>query len=77
MKNKMLKFKTCLKTWFLNKWNKREKNSIYLGIMKGYSIPTLPVSVEKFYNHIFVRIFRVIGGISFLLLVTKLYLKLP
>jgi predicted small integral membrane protein len=45
--------------------------------MKGYSISTLPISVEIFYNNISVRIFRVIGGISFLMVVSKTYLNLP
>lgn len=54
------------------------KNYVYLGIRKGYSIPTLPFSVEKFYNNnIFVIIFRLIGGRSFLMFVTKIYLNLP
>jgi hypothetical protein len=70
MTNNLLNFKT----WLHTKWG---KNSIYLGIVKGYSIPTLPVSVERFYNNIFVRIFRVIGGISFLIVVTEFYLQLP
>jgi hypothetical protein len=45
--------------------------------MRAYSIPTLPDRVERYYNHIFIRIFRVIGGLSFLLIVTNLYLQLP
>ena len=70
MKNKMLN----LKTWFYNKWG---KNSIFLGLQKGYSISTLPLSVEKIYNNIFIRILRVIGGISFLMVISKFYLNLP
>lgn len=64
MKNKILNFKT----WFYNKWG---KNSIYLGLMKGYSISTLPISVERFYNNIFIRILRVIGGICLVLVLTN------
>lgn len=45
--------------------------------MKGYNISTLPVKIEKFYNHIFIRILRVIGGISFILVVSKIYLNFP
>lgn len=63
-----------MKTWFFKKWG---KNSVYLGIRKAYSIPTLPPKVETLYNHIFFRIFRVIGGTCFLLIVTKFYLNLP
>jgi hypothetical protein len=70
MKNKIL----GLKNNFLARWG---KNSIYLGIVKGYSVSTLPVSVEKFYNNIFIRILRFIGGIFFLLVISKMYLKLP
>jgi len=45
--------------------------------MRAYSIPTLPDRVEKYYNNIFVRIFRFIGGLSFLFIITNLYLQLP
>ena len=45
--------------------------------MRGYSVSTLPVKVEIFYNNVFIRIFRVIGGISFVMVVTKIYLHLP
>lgn len=76
IKNKLLNFSTCFKTWFLGKWS---KNSIYLGVMRAYSIPTLPAKVERYYNNIFVRIFRFNGGLSFLMVVTNtnFYLQLP
>lgn len=45
--------------------------------MKGYSISTLPVSIEIFYNNIFISILRVIGGIFFLIVITKIYLNFP
>jgi hypothetical protein len=64
----------AFKSWFLQKWG---KNSFYLGFIRAYSIPTLPAKVELFYSHIFVRILRFIGGLSFLLVVTKLSLILP
>jgi len=64
----------AFKSWFLQKWG---KNSFYLGFIRAYSIPTLPAKVELFYSHIFVRILRFIGGLSFLLVVTKLSLFLP
>jgi hypothetical protein len=63
-----------LKTWFQLKWG---KNSIYLGFIRAYNIPTLPAKVELIYSHIFVRILRFIGGLSFLLVVTKIHLILP
>jgi hypothetical protein len=62
------------KTWFLLKWG---KNSIYLGFIRAYSIPTLPAKVELIYSHIFVRILRFIGGLSCLLVLTKTHLMLP
>ena len=45
--------------------------------MKAYSIPTLPLIVEKYYSNVFVRLFRVIGGISVIMVLTKFYLNLP
>jgi hypothetical protein len=70
----LLNFRTSFKTWVFKKWG---KNSIFLGVIRGYSVPTLPVSVEIYNNNIFVRIFRFIGGLSFLLIITKFYLQLP
>lgn len=52
------------------------KNSIYLGIVKAYKIPMLPDKINKFYNHIYIRILRFIGGFCLLLLLTKTYLVL-
>jgi len=74
MKNKLLYFRTSFKTWFFEKGS---NNSIYLGVIQANSIPTLPVRVESYYNHILVRIFRVLGGISFLMVVTEYSLQLP
>jgi len=53
------------------------KNSIYLGFIRAYSIPTLPAKVELIYSHIFVRILRFIGGLSCVLVVSKTHLMLP
>ena len=47
--------------------NKIEKNSIYLGILKGYNIGILPEKVYKIYNNIFIRILRFIGGVCLFL----------
>lgn len=69
-----MKIATNLKSWFNNKLS---RSSFFKGIKKGYSVSTLPVKVEIFYNHIFIRILRVIGGISFVMVVTKFYLNLP
>jgi len=68
-----LNFKSCFQCWFLKNWG---QNSIYLAILKAYNIPTLPNKVERYYNNIFIRIFRVIGCISSLLVISKLYLEL-
>ena len=70
IKNNLLNFKI----WFITKYG---QNSLYLGLLRAYSISTLPVKVEKYYNHIFFIIFRVIGGISVLMVLSNFYLDLP
>ena len=57
--------------------NKKILNSIILGIKNGMRIPTLPVKINKIYNHIYFRIIRVIGGICLILNLTKFYLNFP
>jgi len=47
------------------------------GVMKGYSIPLLPDSINKIYNLLIVRILRVIGGFCAVLILTKSYLYFP
>nr|CAI9430470.1 hypothetical protein FP1181M_0430 [Fomitopsis pinicola] len=64
--NKMRELKTKLNT-----------NSFYLGIKKGYNISILPEKIDTLYNLIYVRILRVIGGISYLLVLTSKYLMFP
>ena len=39
-------------------------NRIMVGFKHAWNIPSLPNNVLNFHNHIFTRIFRVIGGIS-------------
>ena len=56
---------------------KLNTNSLYLGFKKGYNLSILPEKIEKIYSLIFVRILRVIGGISFLLVLTSKYLMFP
>ena len=46
-------------------------NNLKLGNIKVYKTPTLPNQVINFNKNIFVRIFRVIGGICLLLTLTK------
>lgn len=48
-----------------------DKNSIYLGIQKGYNVAILPTKVYKIYNLIYIRMLRFIGGICLLLILTK------
>lgn len=57
--------------------SKIDKNSIYLGIQKGYNIGILPENLYKIYNNIFIRILRFIGGVCLLLVLTSYYLNLP
>jgi hypothetical protein len=68
-----------IKTKFKNIIIKLHNYSFVKGIIKGISIPALalPEKIQTFYSHPFVRLFRVIGAISFLLVISKLYLKLP
>ena len=44
---------------------------IFTGIKKGYSTPNLPNNILKLHNHPLIRIFRVVSGISDILLITK------
>ena len=53
------------------------ESSFKKGILKGFSVPLLPDSISKFYNLPIVRILRVIGGFSALLVLTKNYTYLP
>jgi Nitric oxide reductase large subunit len=51
--------------------------SIKKGILKGISIPLLPDSISRVYNLPLVRVLRVIGGFSAILVLTKNYTYLP
>jgi hypothetical protein len=68
IKNIFLRF--YFLAWFL-------KNSIYLAFNGAYNIPTLPDTVQRFYNNIYIRRFRVIGVVFSLLVLSDLYLHLP
>src|ERR1700719_801239 len=46
-------------------------NNLKIGIIKVYNTPTLPDKVLNFNKNIFVRIFRIIGGICLLLTLSK------
>jgi hypothetical protein len=56
-----------------NNNNKKLKfiNSIILGVKHGYKINTLPNNILELHNNIFIRIFRIIGGISILLVISR------
>ena len=44
---------------------------LFIGFQKGLSVPSLPEHIIKLQNNVFIRILRVLGGISILLLITK------
>lgn len=52
-------------------------SSVKKGIVKGWSLPTLPDHLIKLTSHPLIRIFRVIGGISLLSIITHRYLLFP
>lgn len=54
-----------------------KNNLIYKGISKGFNMPMLPSNIYNIYNNIFIRILRVIGGFSLLLVLTSKYMVLP
>src|SRR5260370_16237283 len=55
----------------MNKLIKQIKDFKF-GIIKVYNTPTLPDHVIKFNNRIYVRVFRVIGGISLLSILSRI-----
>lgn len=46
-------------------------NRFYTGVSRGITTKTLPEHILVVHNNIYVRIFRVIGGICLILLLTK------
>lgn len=54
-------------------------NRIWSGLKLGWNTPTLPDKVVNIHNHPFVRIFRVVGGISIITVLSNkhLFLFLP
>ena len=48
---------------------------LLIGLKKGYNTPTLPENILKFQSLIYIRILRVLGGISFLFILSKHYLN--
>ena len=54
--------------------NKSLKQRFIIGLKRGWNTPLLPEKVIKVHNHPFVRIFRVIGGISIIIVLSNKYL---
>ena len=48
---------------------------LFIGFKKGYLTPTLPDNIIKFQSHPIIRIIRFLGGLSFLIIVSKSYLN--
>ena len=49
-------------------------HNLNLGIKKAYGISLLPARVEVFYSSLVMRIFRVVGGASIVLILTGKYI---
>ena len=43
---------------------------IWVGVKHAYKLPSLPISVNNFHNYPLTRIFRVLGGMSILLVLS-------
>lgn len=54
--------------------NKTILTRLLIGIKKGFLTPTLPAEILKFQSLLYIRILRFLGGISFLLILSKKYL---
>ena len=58
-----------VRTFSLNNKEKTKFQRFVHGVKLGFKLSLLPDRVAKLHNHPFTRIFRVIGGISFILLI--------
>lgn len=56
--------------------NNLKKTSFYKGVYKGYTIELLPNSIKIIYYSTFNKIFRILGGISTILVVSSTHLYL-
>jgi hypothetical protein len=59
---------------------KKEKidfSIIKKAVLKGLRKPMLPDNIDKFYNKLIVRVFRVIGGACAVLVLTNNYIFIP
>ena len=50
---------------------------ITTGLKKGWSTPTLPVNIMTFKNNPIIRIFRALGGLSFIIILGRTKLNFP
>lgn len=56
---------------------KTSNNNYVIGFKKAYSVPSLPLKVEKIFNLIYVRVFRFIGGLSLVMVLLNYHLTYP
>jgi len=66
-----------MKNFIINKKNKLINTSLTKGLYRVWILPKMPESIYRFHNHILVRIFRVLGGICFLIMITNIYKDFP
>ena len=50
---------------------------LFLGIKKGFLTPTLPENILRLNSMVRIRILRVLGGISFIILLSNSYIQSP
>lgn len=43
----------------------------FIGVKRGFTTPTVPIHIIKLQKNVFIRILRVLGGISIILILTK------
>lgn len=48
-----------------------------VGLKKGYNTPILPANIIKVQSYLIIRLIRFLGGLSFLLILSKSYLNYP
>lgn len=60
-----------------NLTNPLVNTSLFKAIHKVWTLPKLPIKLNKFYNHIIIRIFRVLGGICFIIMLSQSYTDWP
>ena len=59
------------------KKNKSKLQRIWYGVKLGWKTPTLPDNILKFQMHPLIRVLRVLGGLSTVLVLTKKSLLFP